>query len=65
METDDLIPATEAADMLGISIATLHRRAACGEIPEVAKLPGIRGARLFRRADIEALVRTEPTEAAS
>jgi len=58
----DLIPATEAADILGCSIATLHRKASAGEIPTAAKLPGIRGARLFLRSDVLALL---PAEAAS
>ena len=61
---DDLIPATEAARILGVSIATLHRKAAAGEVPEVAKLPGLRGARLFRRSDVEALLAPTTGDAA-
>ena len=47
----DLIDASEAADMLGVSLATLHRIAASGDLPTAYKADGIRGVRLFHRAD--------------
>lgn len=54
METD-LIPAVEAAAILGRSVVTLHRWVKEGRIAEHVKAPGLRGARLFRRSDVEAL----------
>lgn len=49
----------EVADLLGVSVATVNRRADKGLLPEVAKAPGVRGARLFDRAKIEALAKDE------
>lgn len=54
-ESPDLIPTAEAAVLLGVSVWTLHRWVEAGRLSEAAKLPGIRGARLFNRADVEAL----------
>ena len=51
---DDLILATDAGAILGKSARTISRLAESGQIPFVQKLPGPRGAYLFRRAEIEA-----------
>ncbi len=48
----DLITARQAADILGVGISTIHRMAEDGRLIEVQKLPGLRGARLFRRSDV-------------
>ena len=53
--TNDLISANEAADVLGASIATVTRLAKDGTLPTAVKAPGIRGARLFKRRDVERL----------
>ena len=45
---------TEAAEMLGVSVRTIHRLVARGQLVPVAKLAGQRGAYLFAIADIEA-----------
>lgn len=50
----DVIGALDVAEVLGISKATVNRRALAGEIP-AHKLPGKRGAYVFNRAVIEAL----------
>lgn len=55
--TDDLIATKDAARYLGKSVATLNRWAAeeREDRPQPAlTLPGTTGARLYRRADIEA-----------
>ena len=51
----DLMSTAEAADRLGISIATLNRWAKNGAVAPIVQAPGRTGARMFRREDIEAL----------
>ena len=57
MDTD-LIGATEAAELLGVHVATINRLAAEHTIPTAAKLPGRTGAHIFHRADILAYAAT-------
>lgn len=49
------VSAAEAAAILRISRATLNRWAAAGTVSIVHEMPGRTGARLFDRAEIEAL----------
>lgn len=51
---DDLIDAATAADLLGISVPTLHRyaRRSSNRLPTALKSDGIRGPRWFRRSDV-------------
>lgn len=58
----DLLPPSEAAELLGISSETLRRWAEDGKIRHV-KLPS--GRRLFYRADIEDLLTPVEPKAAS
>lgn len=51
---DDLIGTNDAAKRLGVSVATLNRWAAENRLPVAVALPGKRGARLFRTADVDA-----------
>lgn len=63
---DDLIGTKAAADILGRTVATLNRWAAekREDTPQPAvELPGKTGARLYRRADVEALAATERARA--
>lgn len=53
----DLIDSREAARLLGISRATVNRRAASGELPTAHTTRGRRAQRLFDRATIERLAR--------
>lgn len=48
-----LIGAAEAAQILHMDLRTIHRQIDKGEIPHVAKLPGLRGAYVLDRAEIE------------
>lgn len=48
MTQDDLISAAEAAQILGVSVATVRRLAATGKIAPALKMPGKTGAYLFR-----------------
>ena len=54
-EDGDLLTTAQVAELTGLSVATVNRRADRGEIPVAAKAPGKRGARLFRREDVESL----------
>lgn len=56
-----LIGSAEACRILHIHPATLMRWVRDGKVNEAHKLPGDNGARLFYRADVEALA-TERTE---
>lgn len=52
------------------SVATVNRLAASGKLPVAVKAGGIRGARFYRRSDVEALrdefdARYEPDEASA
>lgn len=56
MTTDHLTTA-EVAATLGVDVRTVHRWVTAGELTPLTKLPGLRGAYLFARSDVEALVR--------
>lgn len=51
----ELIGSAESAAILEIDRATFNRWVAIGRVKAAAELPGRTGARLFRRADVEAL----------
>lgn len=55
MNPDELIMGPEAGQILGKSGRTIARMAATGQLPYAMKLPGPKGAYLFRRSAIEAL----------
>ncbi len=52
--TNEIIGATEAAEILGENVRSVQRKAKAGEYP-AQKLEGSRGAYVFNRSDIEAL----------
>lgn len=61
MSSPDLVSTAEAADILGVSIASVTRLAAPTDgskpkLPTYYKAPGVRGARTFRRSDVLKLV---------
>ncbi len=51
----DLVSTSEAAEMLKITPKTISRYAQDGRLRPATKLPGLTGAYLFNRTDIEAL----------
>lgn len=55
MAEPDLVSTREAADILGKSVATVNRLAANGELPVALSGHGLRGARFYRRSDVEGL----------
>lgn len=56
-EQPDLIGSVDACDLLHIDRSTLSRWVALGKLTPAMRLPGARGAFLFRRDDIEAMAR--------
>ena len=54
---DDLIGSLEASTILDVNRATFTRWVVLGYVPIAAKAPGLRGARLFRREDVEAFAK--------
>lgn len=56
MPVDNEVTSAQACDLLGgIDRSTLNRWVQRGRIKPTRKLPGLRGAYLFRRSDVEAL----------
>lgn len=51
----DLVPTAEVATLLKRDVRTVHRWVAAGKLTPVAKAPGMRGALLFDRSDIDTL----------
>lgn len=56
---DSLLTAAQVAELRGVQPKTVHRWAESGRLPVATKLPGLRGAYLFRREDVEALAAEE------
>jgi hypothetical protein len=54
VDIDDLITTQQAADLLGVGVKWVNKLAARGTLPVAHQLPGPTGAKLYRRADIEA-----------
>lgn len=62
----NLIGVAEAAKLTGLDRRTLHRKVERGELPYVTKLDGLRGAYIFNRSDVLALLSpTTPVDSAS
>ena len=59
MPNDALLTSPQASHLLGKSIRTIHRLTQSGELPVAHKLPGPNGAFLFRREDVEALLKAD------
>lgn len=51
----DLVGTAQAAEILGVSVATVNRWALSGRLEPVVEIPGRTGARLFLRSDVEEL----------
>lgn len=54
---NNLIGVAEASQITGLDKRTLHRKVERGELTPVSKLPGLRGAYIFNRSEIEKLAR--------
>ena len=50
-----LVTAAEAAELVGVDRSTIARWVAAGRLTAAHKNPGATGARLFDRAEVEAL----------
>lgn len=51
----ELIGVAEASEITGLDRRTIHRKVDRGELTPVSKLPGLRGAYIFDRNEVEAL----------
>jgi hypothetical protein len=60
-----LVTTAEAVEMLGRPLRTVHNWVNTGRLTPAGKLPGLRGAYLFNRCDVEALAAAEAAEVAS
>lgn len=54
--SEQLMSTAEVATLKGVHPTTVNRWVQAGRLPIAHKAPGIRGANLYRRADVEALV---------
>lgn len=61
---ESLIGVAEASEIAGIDRRTIHRMVDRGELAPASKLPGLRGAYIFNRADIERIAADRKGEAA-
>lgn len=57
---DDLMTTAQVAELLGITVAWANKQAARGRLPVAHKLPGLTGAYLFHRDEIELIADREP-----
>ena len=64
MPDDTLLTTGEVGIMLGKSAKTISRMADAGKIPIAHTLSGPKGARLFRRSDVDALLTPSPAGSA-
>lgn len=55
MHNVEILTSSAAASKLGVSVSTIARMAQAGRLQPIAKAPGVRGAYLFNRSDVEAL----------
>ena len=60
-----LLPTSEVARRLGVSVWTVHRWTDAGRIAPALKAPGLRGALLFDEAEVERVAAEIEAEAAS
>jgi len=52
---DEVLTTAEVAELLGLSVSTVNRLADAGKLRTARKFPGLRGARLYNRVDVEAI----------
>lgn len=55
MSNIELLTSAEVAQRLGVDVRTVARWANSGRLPTAIKAPGLRGVRMFRPEDVEAL----------
>lgn len=60
----DLIYTADVAEILGVDVRTVHRMVKRGDLIPAAIGRGTRGSMVFRRADVEALVKASKAGAA-
>ena len=63
-EPTKLLTTAQAADVLGVSVATIHQMHREGRLEVALKVEGLRGPKFFARADVDRLA-AERAEVAS
>jgi excisionase family DNA binding protein len=58
VRNDQLLTTAQVAERLGLSVATVNRRAKDGELRPEMEFPGRTGARLFHPAEVERFAAT-------
>ncbi|MDT4944519.1 MAG: hypothetical protein QOH14_1252 [Pseudonocardiales bacterium] len=56
-DDDELLVTSQVAELADTNVATVNRWAKTGKLRVAAKAPGIRGANLYRRGDVDELLR--------
>lgn len=62
-DLDELLTADQAAERAGVTRRTISRWAESERLPTALRLPGDKGARLFRPSDIDAIISPATDEA--
>lgn len=62
---DDLLSSRDAATLLGRTVSSVHRYVDLGQLSPALQADGLRGAKFFHRADVEALAAQLADRAAS
>lgn len=57
MRKTDLLTTAQAAEIFGVSVATVNRWVAAGRITPAVQFPGTTGGRLYDRADVDKLAK--------
>lgn len=63
MTPTERMTTSEVAELLGVSVATVNRRANAGELPYEFKAPGARGAFVFNRRIVEMYAKAQAVKA--
>jgi len=58
----ELLTTAQAADVIGVSVATVHRMAETGELPVALKADGLRGPKFYRVEDVLPLAERRKAE---
>lgn len=65
VQPDDLIPTDEAARLLGCDVSTIARWVRSGKLTPTIKAPGLRGAMLFSRSDVQSIKASDSDRASA
>jgi excisionase family DNA binding protein len=58
MKLNSTLTVKQAAEILGVTVRAVHDMIERGELTVIAQLPGLTGAKLLARAQVETLAKT-------